>query len=221
LSSETTDRTQRLYLYKLTTDDGGAPCVHADLLSLAICKPSIRQTAEAGDLIFGFAANSLHPDNRLIYATRVTSTLDGAEYYGDRYVSRPDCIYVYDDRTGSYTFRRGACYHGADENLRHDLGDPPDYDRARVLLSEGDSFRYFGDSNLVDFDDYPVLMDTLRDLGRGHRVNHPEALEHELVALEQRLWREYEGNVLGAPSGQPESRESPHDEDCITIIRTC
>jgi len=38
----------RIYFYKLTTDDGGAPCVQDGLLSLAICKPMIRGTAEVG-----------------------------------------------------------------------------------------------------------------------------------------------------------------------------
>jgi hypothetical protein len=49
----------RIYFYKLTEDNGGAPCVTSDLLSLAICKPMIRKTAKEGDLIFGFGANSL------------------------------------------------------------------------------------------------------------------------------------------------------------------
>jgi hypothetical protein len=31
--------------YKLTADNGGAPCVRYGLLSLAICKPMIRKTA--------------------------------------------------------------------------------------------------------------------------------------------------------------------------------
>jgi Nucleotide modification associated domain 2 len=46
-----------IYFYKLTADNGGAPCVRHGLLSLAICKPMIRKTAEEGDLTFGFAAN--------------------------------------------------------------------------------------------------------------------------------------------------------------------
>jgi len=36
----------KIYFYKLTCDDGGAPCVQDGLLSLAICKPMIRSTAE-------------------------------------------------------------------------------------------------------------------------------------------------------------------------------
>jgi Nucleotide modification associated domain 2 len=43
-----------IYFYKLTADNGGAPCVRHGLLSLAICKPMIRKTAEEGDLTFGF-----------------------------------------------------------------------------------------------------------------------------------------------------------------------
>lgn len=49
----------RIYFYKLVADNGGAPCVENGLLSLAICKPMIRKTAKEGDLILGFAGNSL------------------------------------------------------------------------------------------------------------------------------------------------------------------
>ncbi|MFM8479413.1 MAG: hypothetical protein ACKOEO_26795 [Planctomycetaceae bacterium] len=45
---------QKVYVYKIVVDNGGAPCVHDRLLSLAICKPAIRRTAQAGDLIFAF-----------------------------------------------------------------------------------------------------------------------------------------------------------------------
>lgn len=38
----------KVYLYKMIADDGGAPCVANELLSLAICKPIIRAVAEPG-----------------------------------------------------------------------------------------------------------------------------------------------------------------------------
>jgi hypothetical protein len=72
---------ERIYFYKLTADNGGAPCVEDGLLSLAICKPAIRSTARCGDVIFGFAANSLHPDNRLIYIARVTEKSKDGLYF--------------------------------------------------------------------------------------------------------------------------------------------
>jgi hypothetical protein len=54
LSSLTTERTSPWpYVYKLTVDDGGAPCTDGGLLTLAICKPGIRTHAGVGDFICG------------------------------------------------------------------------------------------------------------------------------------------------------------------------
>jgi hypothetical protein len=96
----------RIYFYKLTTDDGGAPCVEDGLLSLAICKPMIRGTAEVGDLILGFAAKSLHADNRLLYVARVTDKAPNGEYYTTaKFARREDCIY---ERSGNrFLWRQG------------------------------------------------------------------------------------------------------------------
>ena len=35
----------KLYIYKMTTDNGGAPCVRDEKLSLAICMPIVRISA--------------------------------------------------------------------------------------------------------------------------------------------------------------------------------
>jgi hypothetical protein len=79
------------FVYKLVTDNGGAPCVHGGILSLAICKPKIRTTAATGDWIFGFGGKRL--GGRLIYIARVTEVVAGHVYYRDaRYRRRPDCI---------------------------------------------------------------------------------------------------------------------------------
>src|SRR5438876_339194 len=98
------------YFYKLTEDDFGAPCVKDGLLSLAICKPMIRAAAKVGDVIFGFAANSLHSDNRLIYIARVTKKLVRGEYYKEaKYERRGDCIYK--SAGDTYHRRRNPRYH--------------------------------------------------------------------------------------------------------------
>jgi Nucleotide modification associated domain 2 len=60
---------KKFYLYKMTVDNGGAPCVQDRILSLAICKPRIRSSAlkEAEEaILLGFAAKQLRSDNRLI-----------------------------------------------------------------------------------------------------------------------------------------------------------
>ena len=104
-----------IYFYKLTADNGGAPCVRYGLLSLAICKPMIRKTANEGDLIFGFAANSLHRDNRLIYVALVTKKLCDGQYYKDgRYARRRDCIYRPSGMR--YVWKKNSAYHGPESS---------------------------------------------------------------------------------------------------------
>ena len=81
-----------IFIYKMVADSGGAPCVFGNLLSLAICKPKIRKTAEKGSLIFGFGGKRYN--EKLIYIARVTGKLEGRAYYRlKKYAGRPDCIY--------------------------------------------------------------------------------------------------------------------------------
>jgi hypothetical protein len=179
----------KVYIYKLTVDDGGAPCVRDGILSLAICKPSIRSTAKRGQIILGFAANSLYEDNRLIYAARVTKNLEGRKYFSDasRYGDRPDCIYRWDGHR--FEWKTDSKFHSASD-LEHDLGEEPRYSRAHVLLSEGtDNFRYFGDACKVRYKkEYPRLRILVESLGQGHRVNFGPELQEELSRLTNRLW---------------------------------
>lgn len=128
----------RLFVYKLSSDTGAAPCVHDGVLTLAICKPMIRSSAQVGDLLFGFAADSLSPDNRLIYIARVTAIEE--EYYNDPdYAGRPDRIYLRGE-DGRFRVRSGARFHEDGTLIERDIGAFPEYDRARVLVS--DDFRY-------------------------------------------------------------------------------
>ncbi len=189
----------RLYFYKLSTDNGGAHHVKRGLLSLAICKPLIRRTAQPGDLILGFAANALHADNRLIYVAKVTERVDRGDYYTPTYAHRDDCIY--ERREDRYVWRVGALYHGPDD-VAHDLGEAPEYPRASTLLS--DDFRYFGASGSAHYKErYPAVADAVENLGRGHRVEHAARLREALQALAR--------DALAAPmraAGTPTSAPS-------------
>jgi hypothetical protein len=195
-----------IYYYKLTVDDGGAPCVEKGLLSLAICKPVIRRKAARDDVIFGFAANSLARDNPLIYIAVVTEAVPGVEYYdpNHQYRSRADCIYrrLAD---GHFEWSRGSIYHTGPGNLQHDLGAPPKYTNAQVLVS--DNFRYFGKSGNADYHD--CIKMALRRLTQGHRVNHSEELRRELEALRQTTWERYPHTMrCGEPWSTPQSERS-------------
>ncbi|MDO8771056.1 MAG: hypothetical protein Q7K57_20575 [Burkholderiaceae bacterium] len=190
----------RIYYYKLTTDDGGAPCVLDGLLSLGICKPMIRSTAKKEDLIFGFAANSLYADNRLLYIARVTDKVREGKYYtSGKFEHRGDCIY--ERHRDRFQWRQGALHHGP-RDLVHDLGSHPDYDRANVLLS--DDFRYFGANGSSGYKyRYPLIKDAVEHLGQGHRVYHDESLRIALLTLMKQVWRETRRKVSGEQTSTP------------------
>lgn len=191
----------KYYFYKLTHDNGGAPCVQDDLLSLAICKPKIRNTAEVGDIVFGFAANSLHADNRLIYVAKVSQRLTNGDYFKkSEYRNRADCIYSY--RGANYHVRSTARYHGSIRDLHHDLGRPPDYTRANVLLSK--DFCYFGAAGSAAYKyKFPAVTHSIGRLKRGHRVSHSARLLKELGKLAGTLCLLRGAHIVGAASQQP------------------
>src|SRR5437016_9000156 len=86
------------YFYKMTVDNGGAPCCtygSVPLWTLAICKPRIRASADKGDVVVGFAGAGIDPDNGVIHMARVTAKAPGIEYYAPDsiYRARADCIY--------------------------------------------------------------------------------------------------------------------------------
>ena len=194
---------QHIYFYKLTVDNGGAPCVQRGLLSLAICKPTIRSTAELGDLVFGFAANKLAPaDNRLIYVARITKKLTRGGYFiQSKFRSRSDCIYEL--HRGRFRRRAKARYHGKPTDLAHDLGvRRKNYERANVLLSS--DFRYFGASGTDDYKAlFPRIARAISNLKQGTRVHHNELLRDELLQLKDRVWAKSSRKVLGQPTNKP------------------
>ncbi len=192
--------TSRIYLYKMTIDNGGAPCVQNHLLSLAICKPVIRKTAKTGDWLLGVGGKSLH--NRLIYMAEVTEIIEYGDYYSlGVYEGRPDCIYEF-NKEGKLQVRRNARYHhdglsiGTDVGIQDAMGK---YPSARVLLSR--NYRYPGKNGTTSLlCSYPALMEVLDGLAQGHCVNHSPAVLAELNALQSELWEKtlYKNN--GKPS---------------------
>jgi hypothetical protein len=206
-----------IYFYKLTADNGGAPCVKGGLLSLAICKPMIRGRAKEGDIIFGFAASSLHRDNRLLFAARVTDTLlNGVYYKNSRYAQRGDCIYrLSADR---FVRRKDAQYHARSEDLTHDLGAYPDYLRATVLLSK--DFRYFGRAGSNEYKcKFLRVKDAVERLGRGHRIHQDGALHKELLDMADWVWRSARHKVMGSPTSAPSRYSCHRGQSCGVVIK--
>jgi hypothetical protein len=179
----------RIYLYKLATVNGGAPCVKDGLLTLAICKPMIRRRARIGDLLIGVAANGLFADNRLVYVARVTERLADGEYFRKaHYRGRPDCIYKWANE--KFEPKAGAIYHGSQGDMDHDIGESPGYQRACTLIS--DQFCYFGTEGTADYRRaFPNFANVIDRLGRGHRVNFGDAAVREMEEMAERAMAQY------------------------------
>jgi hypothetical protein len=176
----------------------------------------IRKGAVVDDLIFGFAAKSLHADNRLIFVARVTKKLCEGKYYKDtRYARRGDCIYELTSNGCRFKWKEGSLHHG-NKSIIHDLGSYPEYLRANVLLST--DFRYFGkaggDAYKIMF---PKVRRAVQELARGHRVHHSEPLRDELGEMKNWLWRMSRKRVLGPPTSAPSRRLCLNGGSCIVV----
>jgi len=206
----------KFYLYKMTADSGAAPCVRDGLLTLAICKPSIRRVAPEDSVIIGFAGDRLigegYEDNSIVYAAVVSKSLAHGDYYSKReYADRPDCIYK---RTGKRFARKAkAMFHEEAANLKHDLGAPPHYGNAVVLLSK--DFRYFGNQCLVEYKEkFPRLRDEIESLTQGHRVNHDPQLYADLLLLKEQLW-EVRSSIASTPIPSNPNGRCDCEEDAV------
>lgn len=171
----------------------------------------IRSVAEPGDLIFGFAADSLHQDNRLIYIARVTKKLRDGKYYKSKsFKKRGDCIYQWQGKR--FVWRPGSLHHNP-RHLNRDLGKPKKYLRANVLLSN--DFRYFGvNGNAAYKARYSRIKRAIEKLGRGHRVNHGQKLRSQLQALQEQTWDETKRWVAGKPTSVPNARICYRSRSC-------
>ncbi len=191
----------RTYLYKLTSDRGGAPCALAPedgaeaLLSLAICKPAIRRTAQPGDRILGITSHALahsdgYPLNAVIYAAIVAEGVEAREYFvaDGQFAQRPDCIYEFHQQNGTAFHAGRSRLHRGEEHLLKDLGRYPFYRNGRVLLCR--DFRYFGATAVRIPARLRLLNIAAESLGQGHRVyteRDPESREAD--ALFRHLWK--------------------------------
>jgi hypothetical protein len=211
-------RNQRIYVYKCVVDDGGAPCIDGDLLTLTICKPYIRSTARPGDLIFAFGSNAESPANRLVYIAEVHRRMTGGKYFeAEEFSSRKDCIY---ERlsNGLLQRRSNARFHDYEGARISDLGNKPSYPKANALIAK--DFRYFGKRGTNDWKtDAVKLCELVEGLGQGHRVNLTSDLLSELIELKKRVWQEHPvKKVLGQPLHAPDEQI---DRDSDDVVKVC
>lgn len=191
----------RVYLYKLTSDRGGAPCAveppggEEPLLTLAICKPAIRRTARPGDRVVGITSHALaksdgYPLLSVVYAAVVAEGVEARDYFSEEaeFRDRPDCIYQFHQQNGRGSHAGRSQLHRGDAHLLKDLGSYPYYRNGRVLACR--DFRYFGAEAVQIPARLALLRAAAETLGQGHRVYEEMDSEwRELDALFRWLWK--------------------------------
>ncbi len=194
--------TRRTFVYKLTSDRGGAPCAiepppgQPALLTLAICKPAIRRTAQPGDRILGITSRALahsdgYPLGAIIYAAIVGERVDARDYFmpESAFTHRPDCIYEFHQQLGRASHRGLSALHQDERHELRDLGRYPMYKNGHVLLSQ--DFRYFGAAAIAIPSRLTLLTMTAETLGQGHRVfSSGDSESQEADALFRLLWKQ-------------------------------
>ena len=134
-------RQPRVYVYTIVTDSGYAPNADGPYLTLATCKPDIRERAQVGDIII--AHHKKARGGGMCYAMVVTEKMWQNEYYNDERFKYK--IPSAANPTGDNCYRPLAngsyeqlpCQHSScsQDVIERDL-------RAPVLIS--DCFTYFG-----------------------------------------------------------------------------
>ena len=150
----------RFFSYKLTHDDGLAPNPFWEFLTLAVCKPEIRENRNIGDWIAGFSSKELDSSceigkEKLIYLMKVTGKIPFSKYWNNpKYdIKKPD-LASSDLRkhVGDNIYKPVRMEYEQVPNVRHCSSDmDKDLKSKQVLLS--DEFYYFGASAIELPDD--------------------------------------------------------------------
>ena len=157
-----------LYCYKMTWDTESAPNPHHGVLTLAICKPTIRRCSQVGDWISGWTAKTVHGKDKrihsfehpqLIYLARIQEKLTFAEYWTRYPAKYPHEIKgnmsLYDSGDNIYKPQVANPNNYNDyeivNNNNHTIEDKiHDLSGKYVLICE--EFYYYGVDNAIDIE---------------------------------------------------------------------
>ena len=156
--------TPTLYTYRLVLDDGRAPNPH-DVLTLTICKPVIRRTAQVGDIVAG-----VDDQHKISFVMVVTEKLTLEDYWdrantqlqvkvpssqADQPLRRfGDAIYDFKS-SPTHVLQIGTLHSDADM----------DGDLSGIYALLSTQFVYAGAASLT----LPSHLTAITEVGRGHR----------------------------------------------------
>lgn len=147
-----------LYSYKMTVDSGFAPNPYGTMMTLATCKPRMRQARQIGDWIAGFTSRTLNGDpvgnERLIYLMQISEKLTMDDYFHDtRFLNKRPALASgpaqYSQLVGDNRYYLKNGKYAALPCVCHSSPGEIDYDLQcdKVLVAQ--DFYYFGSRALV------------------------------------------------------------------------
>jgi len=205
----------KLYSYCLRFDDGAAPNPYWGFCTLAICKPAIRRTAEAGDWVVGIGSkNSPVGDisNRVVYAMKVTEVLSMKQY--DNFCRRSVRGKIPDWTNSDFRRKMGDSIYDFDSegepqlrrSIHTEANRKKDMSGRNVLVSK--HFYYFGDRPVP----LPEGLLALIHPTQGHKSRANERYRRKFVK-----WLEGAGRKKNKLVGQPQLKDrimAVTEEEC-------
>ena len=168
-----------IYSYLLVTDNGSAPCIQQNILSLAICKPRIRKVANIGDYIIAFASKSMKISQKpkIIYIAKISNKLKLNKYYTE-FKNRKDCIY-----DNNLILIKNNYHNNC--NIKKDING------RYVLLSN--EFIYFG----KNFIDVPQQIKNIVPKYQGHMSKKNIKYTKEFISIFNKCKKKYGLGIKG------------------------
>ena len=224
----------RLFAYKMTHDTGFAPNPFWGYLTLATCKPKIREHKRPGDWVAGFTSKKLCGDwvgdERLVFLMQVEEKMALADYFHDRrFQSKiprdPPVAKVH--RCGDNIYRplvRNARDAREFEQVPNDHHGPDrkDHDLKGRNALIARRFAYFGVEALpvprhvhpnVSAGQSPHGTET-RDLARAKRfIEYVFGVAHAPVMARPHQWPRADSSWKTHDADAPEQERSETEED--------
>lgn len=224
----------RLFAYKMTHDTGFAPNPFWGYLTLATCKPKMREHKHPGDWVAGFTSKELcgdgGGDERLVFLMQVEEKMPLADYFHDRrFQSRipRDSPAARVHRCGDNIYRplvRHACDAREFEQLPNDHHGPDrkDHDLKGRNALIARRFAYFGVEALrIPSDVRPDVPDGqsahgtgTRDLVRAKRfIDYVFSVASAPVMARPHKWPRADTSWKTHDADAPEQERSETEED--------
>ncbi|MCB2078594.1 MAG: hypothetical protein KDE55_12960 [Novosphingobium sp.] len=183
-----------IYRYVLASDDGMAPHIKNGIVTLATCKPMIRQTASEGDWVMGCFPS---PNNEVVAWAGQIKSVSTIHDYGQSFSERDDALYVFDSNGNLARIRdKLPHYHKLFDEQRKDK-------KGNVLIFDEKQTWYFGADGRV----LPTNLHHLAARGQGHRVNLRKP--GDLANLIEWLRTQGAPGIIGKPRHDNKSQCQP------------